>query len=310
MDLGLGLDMIKNVKSHVLILSLLAGTSCLKPPALDEDNGPQASSVEVQEAILNAWNNADFNTTRKGEFLYIEQDNRISTLEPRVVYKEGSEVKSRTVNNAEQTISYKFEIQASEIEGNGSFKPITVMEDDLTVPITTPTVTIPPVQSQQKAIFPDSVEALQKSMAKGSVGLYSSAPRNHFLAVYTIQNMLLACVKDKDWDVSCHNLEVVKGVRPPPIGVASQPNCGGISNCLVNYTKIAFDLVVNLTDTTTGETHPERVHYELVLSPDVPYLSRLLDFCYQGMVPTQGQKVLVKMCNKVKNFVQGTPNPN
>lgn len=300
--------MMKALRTSILFLGLLAGTSCLKRPALDTDNGPQATSAEVQEAILDAWDNADFNTTRKDEFLYVEQDNRISTLEPRVVYKEGSEVKVRTVDNANQVVKYKFEIQATEIESSGSFKPITVIEDNLEVPITSPTVTVPPRQAQQTAAFPDSVEALQKSMAKGSVGLYSSGPRNHFLALYTIQNMLLACVKDKDWDVTCHNLEITEGMRAPPIGVASQPDCGGIHNCMIRYKRIAFDLVVNLKNEDTGEVKPEKVNYELVISPDVPYLSRLLDFCYQGMVPTQGQKVLVRMCNKVKNFVQGTPN--
>ncbi|WP_413290037.1 hypothetical protein [Bdellovibrio sp. HCB337] len=308
MDLGLGFHMIGQLRPYLLILSLLASTSCLKPPALDTDNGPVATHTEVQKAILEAWDDADFHETRQGEFLYIEQDNRISTLEPRVVYKEGSDVKTRVVDNANQTIAYKFEIQSTEVQGNGSFKPITVVEDNMVVPITTPVLNVPTEQpAQQTAAFPDSVEALQQSMANGSVGLYSSRVRNHFIAVFTIENMLLACVKDKDWDVTCHNLEVTEGMRAPPIGVSSQPNCGGIPNCLIRYKKIAFDLVVNLKDEETGEVHPERVNYELVLSPDVPYLSRLLDFCYQGMVPTQGQKVLVKMCNKVKNFVQGTP---
>jgi hypothetical protein len=307
MDLGLGFDMIKNLKSSLLIMSLLAGTSCLKPPTLSADNGPLAAPVDVQIAILKAWNNADFNTIRANEFLYIEQDQKISTLDTKVVYKEASEVKERVVDNAADTISYRFEIQSQAME-NGNFKPITVIEDEMTVPKTIPTVSMPAAKPQEQAALPNSVETLQKSMSSGNVGLYANGARNHFIGIYTINAMLMACVKDKDWDVSCHNLQITEGTRPPPIGVGSQGNCGGIEGCMIRYTKIAFDLVVNITDEDSGSTRAEKVNYELVISPDVPYLSRLLDFCYQGMVPTQSQKVLVKMCNKVQNFMIGIPN--
>lgn len=299
--------MIRHLKSALFLLSLLSGTSCLKPPVLSEDNGPVAEATEVQDAILTAWDNADFNTIRKDEFLYIEQDQKISTLDTKVVYKEASDVKDRIVNDTTDTIFYRFEIQAQAME-NGSFKPVITLEDPMTVPKTNPSANVPSAQPQEKADFPDSMEALQKSMAGGRVGLYSSAGRNHFLGVFTINSMLLACVKEENWDVSCHNLQVTEGIRPPPIGVASQANCGGVSGCMIRYKKISFDLVVNLQDEETGTTKAEKVNYELVISPDVPYLSRLLDFCYQGMVPTQSQKVLVKMCNKVQNFKIGVPN--
>lgn len=290
----------------ILSLGLLVGTSCLKAPPLDTDHGPAVEPSEVQQAILEAWGDADFNSIRQGDFLYIEQDQKVSSLEPRVVYKEASDVKSRTVNEAQGTITYLFEVQTQAME-NGSFKPITVIEDPLTVPITPPSsMETPSPSPTQKAAFPDSLESFQKSMAEGRVGLYSSGPRNHYLGVFTIQTMLLACVKDKDWDVSCHNLQVTEGTRPPPMGVASQPQCGGIPGCLIRYKKISFDLVVNLKNADTGEVKAEKANYELVISPDVPYLSRLLEFCNQLMVPTQNQKVLVKLCNKVQNFKVGT----
>lgn len=296
----------KGLTLTVLLGGLLTATSCLKPPVLTADNGPQAEPSEVQRAILDAWNGADFTSIRQNEFLYIEQDQKIATLESRVVYKEASDVKERVVDEAKDTVTYRFEIQSQSME-NGSFKPITVLEDEITVPRTPSTASQSPQAPKQKAAFPASLEALQKSMASGSVGLYSSPARNHFLGLLTINSMLLACVKGENWDVTCHNLQVSEGSRPPPVGVASQPNCGGIPNCLIRYKKISFDLVVNLKKSDSASSSTEKVNYELVLSEDVPYLSRLLEFCYQGMVPTQNQKVLVKICNKVGNFLPGDP---
>ncbi len=295
--------MIQRPKTALLLLSLLiACTSCLKPPSLSDDNGPVVPADQVQKAILAAWGNADFNSIRLNEFLYIEQDQKIATLDPKVVYKEATQVIGR-VENADN-IDYKFLIRAQAME-NGNFKPVTAFENDITVPKTSATLAEMPTSLEAKAVFPNSLEALQKSMADGSVGLRSGGTQSQFLGVLTVQNMLMACVKDKGWDVTCHNLQISEGKRPAPTGVSSKPDCGGIQNCEIRYKKISFDLVVNLADESTNTTHTEKVNYELVFSPDVPYLSRLVDFCYLGMVPTASQKVIVKICNKVQSFEAG-----
>jgi hypothetical protein len=269
---------------------------------MSDDNGPAVPADQVQKAILEAWGNADFNSTRLNEFLYVEQDQKISTLDPKVVYKEATQVIVRTENT--DTIDYKFLVRSTALE-NGSFKPTTSFENDISIAKTSPSLTATPAPAEQKAAFPNSLETLQNSMANGSVGLRSGGTQSQFLGVLTVQNMLIACVKDTGWDVSCHNLQISEGRRAPPTGVSSKPDCGGVPNCEIRYKKISFDLVVNLTDEATNTTHPEKVNYELVFSPDVPYLSRLVDFCYLGMVPTASQKIIVKVCNKVQNFEVG-----
>jgi hypothetical protein len=294
--------MIKRMGTALLLLTLLVGTSCLKPPSLSDDNGPAVPVDQVQKAILDAWDNADFNSIRLNEFLYVEQDQRIATLDPKIVYKEATQVIGRVENT--DTVDYKFLVRSQAME-NGSFKPVTSFENDISVPKATPSLTEAPTPAAEQAAFPNSPEALQKSIANGSVGLRAGGTQSQFLGVLTVQNMLSACVKSKDWDVSCHNLQVSEGKRPAPTGVSSKPDCGGVPNCEIRYKKISFDLVVNLVDEKTNTTHPEKVNYELVFSPDVPYLSRLLDFCYLGMVPTATQKVIVKICNKVQNFEAG-----
>lgn len=295
--------MIRRLSPALLILVLVVATSCLKPPSQSDNNGPVVAADQVQEAVLKGWDNADFNSIQLNEFLYVEQDQKISTLESKVVYKEATQVIGRTENA--DTIDYKFLIRSQAME-NGSFKPVTAYENDISMPKTSPSMTEPPpATAGQKAAFPDSVATLQESMANGSVGLRSGSGNNHFLGVLTVQNMLSACVRSENWDVTCHNLKTSEGVMLPPATVASRENCGGIPGCQIRFKKVAFDLVVNFTEENTNTVRSEKVIYEMTFSPDVPYLSRLMEFCYQGMVPTATQKVLVKICNKVQNFEVG-----
>lgn len=295
--------MIQFLRRSALLVLLIAATSCLKPPSLSDDNGPEVAPDEVQKAVLSAWDNADFNSIKLNEFLYVEQDQKISTLDPKVVYKEASQIIARTENT--DTIDYKFLVRSQAME-NGNFKPVTSYEDNISVTKTSPSVTDSPTTSAiQGKGLPGSVDELQKSMANGTVGVRSGTGTSHFLGVLMVQNMLSACVKSDNWDVTCHNLQTSEGVMSPPTGVSSQQNCAGIPNCQIRYKKVAFDLVVNFKEEDSGNTRTEKVVYEMTFSPDVPYLSRLTEFCYQGMVPTSSQKVLVKICNRVQNFEPG-----
>ncbi|MBC7371648.1 MAG: hypothetical protein H7326_08790, partial [Bdellovibrionaceae bacterium] len=79
----------------LLIGTLLVTSSCLKAPSQVEDNGPAEAVENVQKAIAQAWGDVDPATIRKDEFMFLEQDQKISTLDPRVVYKESTQVLDR-----------------------------------------------------------------------------------------------------------------------------------------------------------------------------------------------------------------------
>lgn len=287
-----------------LLLACLA-TSCLQPPSKTDDNGPAVSASDVQDAIADAWGNVDFSETRLNEYLYIEQEQKISTLDPRVVYKESTQVTDRAVNG--EDVTYKMLVRSTSLE-NGEFKPVTSLEDEITVRNNSTSVTQKSSTATAKGEFAASIEQLQKSMQNGTVGLMSGDSRNHFIGYLAVLNLLGNCVAKEGWDVHCYNLHITQGVRSAPTGVSSQPNCGGLANCQVRYKEVSFEMVVNVPE-KDGGSHPEKIVYDIVLSPDVPYMSHLLEFCFQGMVPAGSQKVVVKICNRVQNFEPGTPNP-
>jgi len=84
----------------------------------------------------------------------------------------------------------------------------------------------------------------------------------------------------------------------PPANVASEPNCLGIANCLINVYHVNFDEIY--WDTPKGS----KVHVEATVSPDVPYLSRNLSTCQSLLVKvgTDGSTVLLKQCSNVFDF--------
>ncbi len=285
----------------------LVGTGCLKPPSQTLDHGPEVPASEVQLAILDAWGSADPATIGPREFVSLEQDQKISTLDPRVVYKESTEVRERNVSGDE--ITYSLLVRTTSTDETGSFKPVTSIDQKLVVK--NPTNTQNLMTAARSPAFPDSIEALQKSMANGRGGLFQNSNdgkvQESSLGLQTVLSMFDACVKSKDWDVTCHNLSVNHGWSLPPIGVSNRPDCGGIPNCQISFKRISFDLVVNLPSSDGKSTHEEKVIYDFTISQDVPYLSRLTDFCYQGLVTASGQRILVKICNRVQNFIKELP---
>lgn len=279
-------------------------SSCLKAPSQTEDHGPTVPTENVQKAIADAWGNVDPADIRKDEFMFLEQDQKISTLDPRVVYKESTQVLDRI--ETVKSYDYKLLLRSTTLDEDGNFKPVTSTEQEISV--NKSTAAKDEAMLSSAPALPTSLEALQKSMKSGSVGLYESEDgrlHERALGLQTVISLYEACVKATGWDVSCHNLQLTEGVMPPPTGVSSKPNCGGIVNCQVAFKKVSFDLVVSLTD-EEGTSHVEKVVYEITVSPQLPYLSRLTEFCYQGLVKASGQRILVKVCNKVKNFEVGT----
>jgi hypothetical protein len=237
--------------------------------------------MEVTKAIGQAWGDINDINMNVDEYTSIEKDQKISSLDPVVFSKELIQVTEKVKNTAENSTDYTLVIQSTTLDKDGSFKPVTSSERKVSV------------ENQSAAVQAQSIKLL--------------AAQEHPLGIETILSLLPVCHKMTGWDVTCHNLSVTQGMRTPPTGIASLPNCGGIPNCQISFKKVAFDIVVNTTD-SNGNGHQDKYIQELTMSPDVPFMSRLLEYCQQALVPTNTQKVLVKICNRVQNYQAGKTN--
>lgn len=110
--------------------------------------------------------------------------------------------------------------------------------------------------------------------------------------------------------VTYHRLVTSERDEPPPSEVQAQPGCLGIPNCKIKVHHIEFDQVA------WGGSEPERVHFELTMSPDVPmlaglYMSPLFEY-YPGLLKScvtlmvaigdGSSKTLLTECNEVEFF--------
>lgn len=117
--------------------------------------------------------------------------------------------------------------------------------------------------------------------------------------------------------ITYHRLVTSVSEEPPPEMVQNQAGCLGIPNCRIKVHHVEFDQVI------WASGGPERIHFDLAMSPDVPmlaglhmtnlfeYYPGLLKSCITLMVPVgDGQsKTLLTECNQVENFRFESPAP-
>lgn len=259
------------IKLFPLLALFAVITSCVQKPEATEDHGPVVPVTEIQNALIEAWGNADPLSIKVGDFVYLEKDQSIEDMPARVVGQEGLTVADRT--STAQEVTYKLIRQINEIT-NGQSK-LSTREEEIVIPNVT----------------------LQSELSAKAIG------------VQTLYSLLQACIPDEDWNVSCHNLKVKTETGAPPSLVKQQANCGGIPNCEMTYKRVSFDLV--LKSQTPSGLKEDKVNYSVVVSPEAPYLAKLMSFCYRGVItvsPSNAQ-YLVQLCDRVLNFQSGPVTP-
>jgi hypothetical protein len=295
MDLGLGLYMIK-FKSGLFII--LAGfpvlSSCIKTP-IDELDKP-ASIQEVQKALISAWGEADPVTMSTNDFLFQETEQKIdSSQTPIFVLQEGITISKK--EELPEEFSYTFLYQNRVIKQGEEGKQST-REDHRSVS--------KPKQSLK-------VNTLSEPSAK----LRTMADDYQMtLGFERLYGLAYACVKTDSIDkycketlgydsceIECSNLTTSRETKPVPELIKAQPNCGGYANCSYQLDRVSFDWTISLKKGESVEK--QRVNYAVAMSPDMPFLSRLSEYCFRQLYPVQNQKVLVTTCTKLKNFKRG-----
>jgi hypothetical protein len=98
--------------------------------------------------------------------------------------------------------------------------------------------------------------------------------------------------------VTYHGLKTYMRLEAPPELVRKRENCAGLPDCKLRVYNIEFDMVF------WDKGKPDRVHWNLAMSPDAPYLAGLLNKCVTGLAPLGGRQgeILVKQCMPVVDF--------
>lgn len=281
----------------LLTLPFLA-VACMQQPELDNDDGPQANSTEIQKALGDAWGDVDPSSINQREYTYSEVSQRVQGIpayDPaRVLFLEGLTVLQRDVKETE--IDYKIVQEVSDRTGTEAKTSSTEYQ-----------VTVPRVDLLSVKQF-NPLKEFSASELK---------PMSVTFGVQIVFALAQACTKSETWDedcktiqadkcdLTCHNLKVTTDTVAAPLMVRSRANCEGLTNCQMRTTKVSFDQIVSIKK--GDSTEKNKVSYSATISPDVPYLSRLMSQCTRRLltVSASNQKVLGEVCNDVKNFEFG-----
>jgi hypothetical protein len=231
----------------------------------------------------------------------------LDAYEPRLALHEGITI-TNIIEESTKYI-YKFAYQADIINADGTSKPWS-REDSREVMKATPSVTDAALKVAQTNLHKLSsvktmADDLQMTLGfERLIMLAHSCEMTDELQKYCVENLKLdSC------EIKCGNLTSVAEVRDAPPLMAKQPNCGGLADCKLNVKKVSFDWTILMK---TGQTvEKQKVSYSLAMTQDLPFLSRVLDYCSRGLVqiPNSSSKVLVTVCNRVKNFKRDTVSP-
>lgn len=285
----------KIVRSALLLLiCTTAAVSCIKKP-LDEEANP-APIEQVQSALSEAWGSADPLTMAPNDFLFQETEQKIENNQtPFFVLQEGITISKKEELPTEflYTFLYQNRVVKEGVEGKESSR-----EDHRSVgkPPDPALATVQGTQANKLKSFADDYQ-----MSLGIERLYGLA---------------YACVKSDGLDkyckeelgvdsceIQCSNLVSTEVVKPVPDLIKAQTNCGGFENCSYRVKNVAFDWTIALKKGESVEK--QRVNYSISLSPDMPFFSRMTEYCFRQLYPVQNQKVLVTTCTKLKNFKRG-----
>lgn len=300
-----------NIKKLILLFVLCSG--CLKkPPELSIDDGEPANIAAVEDALANGFGNVNPLQIKLNEFVSLAQTQQIYDLPERIGFQSGTSVQKREV--FPDRVDYTFIQQLVEYDSGQNQKSSTSQRK-----ISISTGAVQPMDVSQhptiqfcRSIFnssqntaSNSMSALeQKRMVAEKIKANLVRPlneRNSPISLESFCSVALAC----EMVGQCFNFETYTSFETPPSAVANSANCQNIPDCKLRVVTTKFAFVFMDVDSQGNELR-NKILYEIKLSPETPYLSRLLSQCRQGIVPIdKTTKVYAKICDKVTDFLPG-----
>ena len=259
---------------------LFTTTSCLKKQNLDDDNlGAAIAPVELTRALGSGVGSYDYNEIKPTEFTSVLITQRIQDGITQSVEQQGITVESSS--NTSDKLSLGLLVQTESFTGAGQSS-----------------------QSTARWNIDLSKTEASTSMTELNKASNESAPPN--LMFLTFEQLAFAYCNDSgSAPETCHKLQVEDIQYRVPITAASQHQCADVMNCFISAKKIQFDRLMKTKIDKDGK--PRRIHYTVIVSSKVPFLSRMLQLCTRALYEMTGanQKVLADVCYSVNSYAFG-----
>ncbi|MGZ3781894.1 MAG: hypothetical protein ACXVCY_14680 [Pseudobdellovibrionaceae bacterium] len=297
--------MIKNWKKITLVLvSSSTMLSCIKDPV--EEPIIPTTPAALQSALADGWGHADPATMQPNDFLFQETEQKIETdPNPFYVLQEGITISKKDETSTDYIYTFLYQTRVIKRDQES---PAATREDHRTV--AKPNASAATMVTSSDPM--NFIKPLQRNTIKAMAEDYQMT-----LGFEKLYSLAYACTKSAALDkyckdqlkvesceIECSNLKSTEQTVPAPDLIKAQDNCAGYENCTLHTKKISFDWTIALKNGQTIEK--QKVNYSVILSPDLPFFSRMTEYCYRQLVTVQNQKLLVNTCTKLKNFKKGS----
>ena len=284
---------------RAILLALIVVSACQKTPDLETDDGIPATPESVRDAVKAAWGEENFDgvAIKKNEKAWFSKSVTLFNQPSREIEISLHDVKDiEMVSETENGVTSNFRdvhilVSKKDVSDGANSKPqldqIFTYRFDATDP--------QPVQAEHPSEAITYEEGHQNSV--------------EYISLHNYILYATACFQNEDiqWRPYCYNLKSTETLEPAPYYIAQKPNCGGLPDCKMRVTQINYDLVSEYADPSSGRVSRQKNLITLKISRDLPYLSRFVSLCFQGMGSFNKQPYVATVCTDVVDFDRGTP---
>ena len=272
---------------------------CQEKETLALNLGPEATPEELDKAIATPLAGSDPTSIRLGEAFVISETQELGVGTSYAILSDTAQTVIERIENASEVfltvIEHKQKYVNGEVQKTSTEIPYRIEKG---APVASPlsSANSPSEESSTSKLRPEVTRLLQSEGLDRTPLAFLSQLHARTIASEAMkaQNGVSA----SDSKVTYHGLKVVVTKEAPPQLVQNQENCGGTPECKITVHRVTFDMVF------WENGKPDRVHWELAMSPDAPYLAGMMNKCVTGLAhlsENQGD-ILVKQCLPVVNF--------
>ncbi|MFZ3231296.1 MAG: hypothetical protein WA160_13895 [Pseudobdellovibrio sp.] len=259
---------------------LFTATSCLKKQNLDDDNlGPAIEPMQLTKILGEGFGAYDYNDIKKDEFTSMIYSQRFQDSLTQNLEQQGITVQKS--DNTFDSLNLDVIVQKEVYSGGQSSQS---------------------TRAWQLAFEKSSAKTAH---AEKSITTLSDPDRPILLSFFFQTLAFGSCYDTGKAPETCHNLTSTDIKYRVPVAAATQHGCTDVTNCLIDAKKIEYDVIEKTVIGKDGK--PRRTHYSLVMSPNVPFLSRILQLCTRGIyeLSSSNQNILVDMCYTINSYSFG-----
>lgn len=277
----------KNIKKNLILTFIFAGifcgASCMKKQNLENDNlGAAIPPEQVAAALSDGFGVLNYDDIKTNEKTSLIVTQKIQDGTPQTLQQQDITIQSVTNSSA----SLNLDVLATITNYSSGH-----------------TDTSTRVWNKVFTKYSGYAFSMSQQDVRAADSTTTNEPSYLFQVVQTLA--LGSCYDGGSYPESCYNLSTTPVDYHVPPASAAQHNCSDIYNCYIKATQIEFDMLQKYNLDTDGK--PQRVHYKLILSPNVPFTARVLEYCSRALYTVDGvpQKVLADICYDVNSYTFG-----